>query len=1079
MNLASCRAETFSVNGFHISYFKMSAAEYLKKLAASAILLLFGSSIVAAQKTVREFPAKIGASAEIVNYYGRVEVVAVEDSEEIQLSTEASADDLRIKAEAGKFRLEVVPKNEKTRIDLLLRVPERLRLNIETRDGEVQISGNFDSASVKTETGTIAAEVPLENLKYDFSWTASRPRLVSDATLEDVKEKAAGRFVVSGKLFDEEADRQKNDDAAETGENAENNNDDSAENPDENPKVKKSKKRNPKKSDNRVALDFTTARGIILLNVKPGEVPSDLSERQLTGAAKAIIRSGDSLLTDAIRRASPKFFGDYAKTLPPRKTSPFLSEKSAETVNIAAPTKRVLVRVMDLNNRAIDGLTKDDFVVQEAGTEREILSVKPTTAPFNLVLLVDVSGSVDNYIDFIRKAARDFVNTVDKNDRVAIVLFNEDVQILSNFTIDKEKLSRSLDTFDAGGGTAFYDALAFTLVDTLRPLKGERTAIVALTDGDDNRSFLPFDSLLGSIQESGALIYPLYVPSALVAASATNDPNQTIDPLRTRYYGLTTKAEGEGEKLAQISGGVYYPISRLSQIQAAYDDIVKQLRSAYTITFRSDSAETSRDGNAPPRLRVRVKRADAFVKLGSVTSVSGDDGAFKSTDSPENVFPAQYFSSGFAPPNYFIKTSLNNFFNDKFEISDLKLITNDKTNPQGNFVHSTARENRGLNENPENSNNRREKQTGEISGEIERIKYQQFLGDKLRESDLENFDINKAQGAFVVKNGGQKIAASRWISPKRTRSYPYERVYDTLAFDGKKAAIIPVVKDEGLGGERDFLQWDTISLLSLLDVRVILAYYDSAEKNAKRADQITKQQFDNGYIKARLKELFEFKGTTREWNEREAKQLKPVFEKAKTAYQKISAATKTYLHDESALNEIIEYTESPEKFIEFSRGKSRKAQNREFNTLQPKEALATDTKGKVTITNALFGKYFFTVDETRIAPPDVFLIEAKHSQRGKMPNKNDIKDGLIKMMIYTNLHNGRVGKTPANIKAQIRLTGKLLKGSINSDAADEDLAKFFVENAFDVKQQQFVKTLFEEARTNKFTIILEHAETAN
>ena len=618
----------------------MLAVRFINKISATALILVAFFNAATAQKGAREFPFKIGGAVEIVNDYGRVEVVAVEnDAEHLSFSTEAAASDLQIKAEAGKFRLEVVPAKETARIDLVLRVPERTRLKITTRDGEAQISGNFESAVIETATGTIAAEVPLDNLRYDFSWTASRPRFVSDVTLEEVREKAAGRFVVSGRLFDEEGNRTE---SADRTEKAETDDADSVENSvdGDSAKEKKQKKRKAKKTDNRIELNFTTARGIILLNVKPNEVPSDLSERKLTEAAKAVIRSGDSLLTDAIRRASPKFFGDYAKTLPPRKNSPFLSEKSVAANNIFAPTKQVLVRVTDLNNRAIPDLNKDDFIVQEAGEEREVLSVKPTTAPFNLILLVDVSGSVDNYIDFIRKAARDFVNTVDKNDKVAIVLFNEDVQVLSNFTIDKEKLSKSLDTFDAGGGTAYYDALAFALVDTLKPLKGERTAIVALTDGDDNRSFLPFDSLLGSIQESGALIYPLYVPSGLIAASATNDPNKTIDPLRTRYYGLTTKAESEGEKLAQISGGVYYPIQRLSQLQAAYDDIVKQLRAAYTVTFRSDSAQTN-ENRASPRLRVRVKRENSFVKLGSVTSAASNDSSQKlPAAAPELSFSA-------------------------------------------------------------------------------------------------------------------------------------------------------------------------------------------------------------------------------------------------------------------------------------------------------------------------------------------------------------------------------------------------------------------------------------------------------
>ncbi len=176
------------------------------------------------------------------------------------------------------------------------------------------------------------------------------------------------------------------------------------------------------------------------------------------------------------------------------------------------------VRVSDINNRAVGDLTAADFEVSEGGAEREVVSVRPSTAPFNLVLLLDVSGSVENYVNFIRKAARSFVNTVDSRDRIAIVTFNDDVHIVSKFTTDKGALSLSLDTFDAGGATAYYDALAYTLAETLRPLKGERTAIVVLTDGDDNRSFLPFDSMLSSIEESGALIYPLYVPSALISA---------------------------------------------------------------------------------------------------------------------------------------------------------------------------------------------------------------------------------------------------------------------------------------------------------------------------------------------------------------------------------------------------------------------------------------------------------------------------------------------------------------------------------------------------------------------------------
>ena len=602
------------------------------KLHRILLPLLFALG-VHAQTFVREFPLAENGSVQIKNLYGRVSVTVekakdadadaapTDSNQQAVLTADIAAADLKIININNRLEIVAAPVDVRRRVDLTLVVPAGTRLKIETSDGEVRVDGAVQSAEIKTVTGTIAANVPLDDVRYDFAWTESRPRFLSDVELKKIDEKAAGKFVINGRIGEKENGKRQSADAADTVTEVEPENADAANA--ENPENRKPKTKNqPPKT---VRLNFTTARGIILLNVPPNEVMSDLRERPLTDAAKAIVRSGDSLLTDAIRRASPKYFGDYAKTLPPRKALPNFStvEKSSRRANSAV--KKVLVSVTDANNRAVADLQKSDFEIYESNESREILAVEAATAPFNLVLLLDVSGSVDNYVDFIRKTARSFVNSVNKDDKVALIIFNEDVKTLSTFTVDKNKLSESLDTFDAGGGTAYYDALGYVLAETLRPLKGERTAIVALTDGDDNRSFLPFDSLLGSIQESGALIYPLYVPSGLIAATAANNFKNSVDPLRARYDGLTTKATGEGEKLAQISGGVYYPIQELGDLQKAYFDIAAQLRTAYSITFRSAAAESRgvNDNRASPRLRVKVKRPDSFAKLGSVVEVGG------------------------------------------------------------------------------------------------------------------------------------------------------------------------------------------------------------------------------------------------------------------------------------------------------------------------------------------------------------------------------------------------------------------------------------------------------------------------
>ncbi len=581
---------------------------FIRSLSILSVILAFWLS-AEAQNVTRPLNVGEGGTVEIVNKYGRVAARAVAATGDkpvegkLTASSSAGVLDTEVKLSSGSANviITVEPKDKRKRIDIVLVLPERLNIRVETMAGAVEIGGNFASIEATTDTGTITTDIPAEDLTYHFLWTESKPRYVADFDIAQVKEGRAGRYEIKGHHADEGKSKKSK------GKN---------EVPGPESQDPSSKTEDPKPKT--VSLNFTTARGIILLNVPPNEVMSDLRERPLTEAAKAIIRSGDSLLMEAIRRASPKYFGDYARTLPPMMREPTFSPKSSVSDSPAAPVKTALVRVTDLKNRSIAGLEAKDFDVTEGGTARGILKVEQSTAPFNLVLLLDVSGSVENYVNFIRQAARNFVNTVGKSDRVSIVIFNDDVKVISKFTTDKGKLSESLDTFDAGGGTAYYDALAYTVSDTLRPLKGDRTAIVILTDGDDNRSFLAFDSLLGSIQESGALIYPLYVPSALIAAAAAN-PNADIDPVRRKYISLTLKATGEGDKLARVSGGVYYQIEQIGQIQQAYEDIVLQLRSAYNITYRSDVTAVTGSG-VSPRLKIRAKRENTFVTVNSVVA---------------------------------------------------------------------------------------------------------------------------------------------------------------------------------------------------------------------------------------------------------------------------------------------------------------------------------------------------------------------------------------------------------------------------------------------------------------------------
>src|SRR5947209_1092130 len=571
----------------------------------AAVIALCASAPSRAQQQQgyeRELEAAGPVELRVKNRTGRVTVVADDESKKVSVRATSATGlsvgekDVRVSQGGASVTIEVErvrarPSDgrkvtlseaqiERERIDLTVHVPARSRVFIETEAGAVDLLGNVAEGQAKTDTGTIRADVPLDALRYSFRWTLSHPRFFSEVELGKLKSKRGGTSEIAGRFGGKKADKEKS-----------------------------------------VRLDLETARGVLLFGVKDeSEVPSGLRERALTEAARAIIRSGDTDLIGAIRKVAPRLVGEYAETLPQHSAGPtFMARPNPFDVRASAGASlaRVQARVTDRNGRAISGLTAKDFTVTEDGVERAVRDVQPVTAPFNLILILDVSGSVEERIDFIRKAALAFLNTASPQDRIAIISFRDDVQLVSDFTTDRHLLSERIKDIQPGGATALYDALGYALVDTLKPLRGERTGIVILSDGDDNRSFLSFSTILDTVYETGAIIYPLYVPSGLIPASSAPGAETTLDPTRTRFLELTSRADVEGRKLAEVSGGTYYPITRLEQLQRAYDDVAAQLRTAYTITYESGA-----DARANARVRVKVDRDGASVRLSPAVGVA-------------------------------------------------------------------------------------------------------------------------------------------------------------------------------------------------------------------------------------------------------------------------------------------------------------------------------------------------------------------------------------------------------------------------------------------------------------------------
>lgn len=344
----------------------------------------------------------------------------------------------------------------------------------------------------------------------------------------------------------------------------------------------------------------------------------------------------------------------------------------------------------------------------------------------------------------------------------------------------------------------------------------------------------------------------------------------------------------------------------------------------------------------------------------------------------------------------------------------------------------------------------------DLFAKIKGIKYKPLLCRELKIFDFK--DLKKALSScasFILKiNKENQVAVSWWVSAKRTRSYPYARVYDTLGFSGKKITIIPVVKDEGKEGDRDFLQWDTVSLMSLLGVYVIIAYYSDAERSTRYRHKITNQRFDIGYINEQIKNILSYQSDALHWNLAHIDNVGQIGRKALEAYTRISQKLKVEMHSwQTAEKRISELLKGKNDFMKLSRMLAEKAQRREQLTTQPKEKLL-GTKAIITIQNYLGGYYYFTADEAEIKKNNVFLIEAKHSKTNSLPSLEDIKDGLLKMILFTNLEDVKIDGKNFNPVAMLKLT----------------VENHFNENYLSVSQKEILSVLYREARTNGFGV---------
>jgi VWFA-related protein len=283
-----------------------------------------------------------------------------------------------------------------------------------------------------------------------------------------------------------------------------------------------------------------------------------------------------------------------------------------ETIRIDSDLVDLKVSVLGFDPKApVPLLDPRDFLVLEDGIPQEISFFAAADTPFDLVLVLDLSGSNSKNVKMIRNSAKRFVDAARDIDRIALVTFTDQPALYSPFTLDRRKLKKTIDEIDeAVGGTNFWDSMDYVLNDLIPAGTGpRRSAIVVMTDGIDNAlpevpgtgSRVTFERLINKIRNSETLVFPIYLDTEEENVKRYHVP-------RAAY----AQARAQLSQISVVCGTPMYQARQLRDLDAVYAQVVRDLSTVYSIGYRPTNKTL--DGKWRSVEVHLIKRSDLFAR---------------------------------------------------------------------------------------------------------------------------------------------------------------------------------------------------------------------------------------------------------------------------------------------------------------------------------------------------------------------------------------------------------------------------------------------------------------------------------
>ncbi len=513
-----------------------------------ATFLIFPVSICYGQAVVEDLPAN--GSIRIENQRGSVKVlVSEEDRVNVETSYDGDAPNRSpvIIRKTSKLLNVLVAKDatgkSTTRVNLVIRVPAKARLEIVTNTGDVDLLGVPASLSVLTLSGRVDMALP-PNGDVDITVASTTGQVKSELP-------KSASLQSRGKSF------------------------------------------RFRLGSGRVPIKLTTKSGEITVRLHNTDGERDTAQTNTT---------------------PPTLIGKSGSTQPAGTPASSSSEPQeideGDIIRVDSELVTLNVSVVDrATSRGIIGLTQNEFKVFEDGAEQKLQHFEASSAPFNLVLLVDVSDSTKGKLDLIRSATQHFVDAARPADSIAIITFANTPIVLSRLTNDRKLLRQSVDSMTSAPGTKLYDSIHYVISDVLKDAgRSRRTALVVMSDGLDGAlpsvtgdgSTLSYPEVLSEVREFDGVLYGLWVNTEYESLSDKDTQPEDFDTGHDRM-----------SEMAEAGGGLFYEVDKLVDLAGVYERVVADIGTVYSLSYRPTNEV--RDGKWRA-IRVKLDRPNAIAR---------------------------------------------------------------------------------------------------------------------------------------------------------------------------------------------------------------------------------------------------------------------------------------------------------------------------------------------------------------------------------------------------------------------------------------------------------------------------------